>query len=59
MTAFQPMFLHGTTLTSNTINKGIAICFSRRVSEAWKEAKDTDEGVAIISAAGADMDKDN
>jgi len=54
--AFQPDFLHGTTLTSDAINKGIAICFSRRVREAWEEAKKTDGGASVIAAAGADME---
>jgi len=54
--AFQPDFLHGTTLTSNAINKGIAICFSRCVSKAWEEAKKTDRGASVIAAAGADRE---
>ena len=54
--AFQPDFLHGTTLTSNAVNKGIAICFSRCICEAWEEAKKTDGGASVIAAAGADME---
>ena len=54
--AFQPDFLPGTTLTNAAINKGVAICFSRRVGEAWQEAKKRDGGASVIAAAGADME---
>ena len=39
VTAFRPEYLHGTTLAYGAINSIIAITFSKRVGDAWKEAR--------------------
>ena len=45
--AFQPEQLHGTTLGHGGVNTIVAISFSRRVSDTWKEAQA--EGKPCIS----------
>jgi len=37
--AFQPEQLHGTTISNGAVNTGMAITFSRRVGDAWNDAK--------------------
>lgn len=37
--AFRSNFLHGTTLACGATNRGMAIAFSQRVVDLWKEAR--------------------
>lgn len=50
--AFQPEHLHGTTIAHGAINTGMSISFSRRVSEAWKDAEELNGKVQISRKAG-------
>lgn len=50
--AFQPEHLHGTTVSHGAINSSIIISFSRRISDAWEEAKKLQGQVQVVSKAG-------
>ncbi len=52
MMAFQPEHLHGTTAAYGAINLGMAITFSRRVGDAWEDAKKLEGKVEVVSKAG-------
>ena len=51
MMAFQPEQLHGTTISDGAVNTGMAITFSQRVGDAWKNAKKLRGKVDIASQA--------
>jgi hypothetical protein len=50
--AFQPARLHGTTIGQGARNHNIAISFSKRVADAWKEATETERKVIAGEGAG-------
>jgi hypothetical protein len=52
MMAFQPEHLHGTTTAYGAINLGMAITFSRRVGDAWEDAKKLKGKVEVVSKDG-------
>jgi hypothetical protein len=39
MMAFQPEQLHGATIANGAVITGMAINFTRRVQDAWNDAK--------------------
>ena len=51
MMAFQPEQLHGTTIANGAVNTGMAITFSRRVSDAWNDAKELQGKVDVEAEA--------
>jgi hypothetical protein len=58
MMAFQPEQLHGTTIANGAVNTGMAITFSRRVGDAWEEAKRLKGKVNVVTEAVENLFKD-
>jgi hypothetical protein len=60
--SFQPAHLHGTSIGYGASNDIISINFSKRVGDAWAEARASGHSVSILSRArdeeGAGLDED-
>ena len=56
--AFQPEQLHGTTIANGAVNTGMAITFSRRVGDAWKDAKELKGKVDVVAETVDDVFED-
>ena len=52
MTAFQPEHLHGTTSARGAVNTTMIISFSRRINDAWEDAKKLHGQVQVVPKDG-------
>lgn len=52
MTAFQPEYLHGTTVAHGAVNSSMIISFSRRITDAWEDAKKLHGKVQVVPGDG-------
>ena len=52
MMAFQPECLHGTTSAHGAVNNSIIISFSRRIHDAWEDAKKLHGQVQVVLKDG-------